>query len=190
MNEYCAATIRTRDDVFLRCRQRARKAGQGRCRDHPVERGSLFHSEASLSAYLRGRAFGKKNKYQNTPEYHDGVRYASQIEARRAKELDLLLVAGDIFDWIAQPTRRLGVAENVYKPDFLVIGKAAVGWTDGDGEVFMPDAWYEDVKGRETAKFKRDVKLWRRFGRLPLRILKVKGTALVCVETIEGGNER
>jgi hypothetical protein len=90
---------------------------------------------------------------------HNGVRYASKAEAARAAELDQLKRAGEILTWIGQPTVRLGVPENVYRPDFLVIPSPGL-------------PWFEDVKGHETAKFRRDKKLWARYGDLPLNIIK------------------
>lgn len=129
-------------------------------------------------------------KYRAAPTVYGGVKYASKAEAARAAELDLLLKAGEIVDWIGQPTVRLGVPENVYRPDFLVIGldsyvgamrdaslKAGPGLGVPRDRITRPDkallgAWYEDVKGAETAKFKRDKKLWRAYGRLPLHIIR------------------
>jgi len=112
----------------------------------------------------------RRNKFNAKPTVYNGVRYASKAEAARAQELDLKLFACKIVDWIGQPTVRLGVPENVYRPDFLVI--PATG---------LP--WYEDVKGRETAKFRRDKKLWAAYGRLELRII----TGGRVVEIVEGG---
>ena len=109
-----------------------------------------------------------RSKYRSKPTIYNGVRYASKAEAARACEFDFLLRAGHILLWIGQPTIRLGVPENVYRPDFLVIP------TEG-----LP--WFEDVKGVETQKFRRDKKLWARYGKLPLRII----TGGRTVEVIE-----
>jgi hypothetical protein len=106
----------------------------------------------------------RPSKYRAKRTEYNGVLYASKAEANRAAELDLLLKAGNILDWIPQPMVRLGVPENVYRPDFLVIAQR--GGVLGHGG----DAWYEDVKGAETAKFKRDKKLWKAYGRLPLHV--------------------
>ncbi len=107
--------------------------------------------------------FGRPTKYRNTRTTYDGVSYDSKAEARRAEVLDQYKRAGLIRGWIRQPTFRLGCAENVYRPDFLVFGP--------NGET-----WAEDVKGAETAKFKRDKKLWARYGPCVLHILKGKHT--------------
>ena len=109
----------------------------------------------------------KRHKYRAEPVRYNGVRYDSKAEAARAVELDLLQRAGEITTWIGQPTVRLGCAENIYRPDSLVIPP-----------IGLP--WFEDVKGFETPKFRRDKKLWRAHGRLPLRII----TGGAVVETI------
>ena len=47
------------------------------------------------------------------------------------------------------------------------------------------NVWVEDVKGMETQAFKKHKRLWKRYGRLPLVIVKAKGKRLVAVETID-----
>jgi hypothetical protein len=108
----------------------------------------------------------KVAKYRNKPTTHNGVRYASQAEAARAAELDLLVQAGEVRLWIGQPKFRLGVALNVYIADFFVV---PIGGA----------AWAEDVKGRELAKFKRDVRLWKEYGPCDLHIIAKEGTQIV-----------
>lgn len=110
----------------------------------------------------------RRSKYRAIPTEYNGVRYASKSEAARAAQLDLECQGSNIRSWwIGQPVFRLGVAENVYRADFLVVRGM--------------DVWAEDVKGVRTAKFNRDVKLWRRFGPCELRIIK----GGKCVEIIE-----
>lgn len=103
-----------------------------------------------------------QNKYHAIRTEYNGIHYASKAEARRAAELDMLKRAGKIKWWIGQPRFFLGCPENKYVADFLVCEK------DGTCHV-------EDVKGRETRKFKHDVKLWKKYGELPLMILTTKG---------------
>lgn len=103
----------------------------------------------------------KQSKYRASPTMYDGVRYASKAEALRALELDMMQAAGEIRWWISQPKFRLGVPENVYVADFLICNE------DNMHRV-------EDVKGMRTPKFARDVKLWRRYGRLDLHIITRK----------------
>jgi len=109
----------------------------------------------------------RANKYRARATMYNSVRYASKAEAAYAAELDLLLKAGQVVDWIAQPTVRLGVPENVYRPDFLVI------WKEGESaDRTLCSAVYVDIKGVETPKFRRDKKLWQAYGRLPLHIIR------------------
>lgn len=112
----------------------------------------------------------RPNKYGATPTTYDGVRYASKSEAARAEKLDYMQRDGFIRWWIAQPKFRLGVPENVYIPDFLVIEKPF-------------GVRVEDVKGVSTAKFRRDARLWARYGSCPLWIIRDGKVA----EVIEGG---
>jgi len=104
----------------------------------------------------------KKPKYGNKRTAYGGRTYASKAEAQRAAELDMLKRAGEIVSWRPQPRYTLGCDENVYIADF------EIQWTN----TYVTT---EDVKGVETAKFKRDKKLWRRYANHRLVILKRVG---------------
>lgn len=104
----------------------------------------------------------KAQKYHAKPTVYNGVRYASRAEAARASDLDLHIKTGDVRWWIGQVKFRLGVPENVYVADFLVM-------------IRLGGVHVEDVKGAMTAKFKRDVRLWRVYGPMTLRVLSKKG---------------
>ena len=91
---------------------------------------------------------------------YNGVVYASLTEARRAQVLDGGSLC-EILWWIGQPLFRLGCPENIYRADFLVVGLNGV--------------WVEDVKCRETREFRRNVKLWRKYGPCELRVVKPHG---------------
>jgi hypothetical protein len=108
----------------------------------------------------------RPTKYRAVPTVYAGVRYASKAEAAYAATLDLCVKAGETRWWIGQPTFRLGVPENVYRPDFLVC--------EADGSVHAVD-----VKGVRTAKFARDVKLWAAYGPVPLWIVNRKGVDII-----------
>lgn len=112
----------------------------------------------SVEEYLALVASPKRSKYRNEPVMIDGHRFPSKAEARRDGELQLMKLAGAIKDYRRQPRYELGVPENVYVADFEV--------EDLDGSF-----WTEDVKGTRTAKFNRDVKLWRRYGPHPLHVI-------------------
>lgn len=108
-------------------------------------------------------------KYRNERTRYKGVMYDSKAEAANAAHLDENPL---ILWWIGQPRFRLGCAENVYVADTLVVPLV--------GDVFA-----QDVKGFWTPKFKRDVKLWRKYGPCPLWI--ISGGKLQQV--IEGGRK-
>lgn len=63
---------------------------------------------------------------------------------------------------IEQPTVRLGVPENVYRPDFFYYQQCD------------HRHYYVDVKGHETAAFRKVKKLWRQYGPCDLVILRMK----------------
>ncbi len=108
--------------------------------------------------------FGKaKNKYgvgitkdAKLIRTYNGVLYASKAEAKYAQHLDGCQDFDEIEFWVPQPKFRLGCPENVYIADFLIISA---------------DVWVVDVKGFETPKFKRDKKLWAKYGPCQLRIV-------------------
>jgi len=78
-----------------------------------------------------------------------------------------LFSIGEISAWEAKPGDVcLGVPENVYRPDFWA--------TDSLG-----NERYEDVKGTETPKFRRDKKLWAAYGPCPLHIISKGGTEII-----------
>ena len=91
-----------------------------------------------------------------------GRTFSSKAEKEYALHLEAMVDNGIIMDYVCQPRVWLGVHENVYVPDFLVIPVGA-------------SPHYVDVKGHETNKFKRDKKLWKAYGRWPLVIVKSSG---------------
>jgi hypothetical protein len=113
----------------------------------------------SLGVRLPASVAPKRSKYRNVPTTYNGVRYASRGEAQRAEWLDMQVGLGNVLFWVGQPKFRLGCPENVYVADFLVVTRAGV--------------YVEDVKGAETAKFKRDKKLWKAYG--PCELVIVRG---------------
>lgn len=121
-----------------------------------------------------------RNKYGvSSPERRrwNGRTYASLAEMRYAQLLHHRLGV-DIVEIVEQPSLWLGVPENTYRPDFLVI-------PCHDSTPYMPH--YVDVKGQETTAFKRIKKLWASYGRLDLHIVAANGQRFQTVEVIEGG---
>lgn len=111
------------------------------------------------------------SKYGNERAAYNGQGFDSKAEAVRCEELDRLAAGGAIAGYARQVKFRLGLPENVYVCDFVV---------------FEPDgrAWAEDVKGHETAKFKRDRKLWARYGPVALQVRRRRKGAWE-IETIQ-----
>lgn len=109
-----------------------------------------------------GGRVGRRHKYNAQRTQRGGVTFASKAEADRWEELKLLEGGGAIVHVQRQVTFRLGCDENRYLVDFLV-------WNT------YGEAHAEDVKGLETAAFKRHARLWRRYGPCDLHILKRKG---------------
>lgn len=104
------------------------------------------------------------NKYAVAPEENRtdaaGAIYASNAEMVRATQLRMLVRAGKINCLKRQPRFHLGCPENTYVADFEYFE---------DGR-----RWVEDVKGFKTQKFRRDLRLWRRYGPCPLKLLTWK----------------
>lgn len=102
-------------------------------------------------------------QFKAKPATYNGLRYSTKTEADFAVYLDLLIRCGSVKWWIRQPRFHLGVPENVYVADFLVVPTAG-------------DVYVVDVKGFQTPKFKRDVKLWHAYGPCELRIAQKRGS--------------
>ena len=100
----------------------------------------------------------KGNKYNAVRTEYNGVSYASKAEARHAEQLDAEVASGITLWWLNQPKFRLGVPENVYVADALVVRPEGVH--------------VRDVKGVMTAKFTRDCKLWRKYGPCSLWVIR------------------
>lgn len=112
-----------------------------------------------ISEYFNGPK-SKANKYgvsDSASRTFDGKVYDSKAEMLRAKQLRSYINMDLTYEVVEQPRVSLGCRENIYVPDFLVIGPNG--------------SHYEDVKGMETAAFKKNKKLWAKYGRLPLHIL-------------------
>lgn len=110
----------------------------------------------------------KRNKYGVAPKAdrtHNGKVYPSKAEMLCAKSLQ---ADPTITLIIEQPQVPLG-QDTVYKPDFYVYRASA------------NEAYFIDVKGVETRDFKRNKKLWKTYGPLPLHIRK-NGKVVEIVE--------
>lgn len=110
----------------------------------------------------RNRGVGKYGVSPKELRTYKDVVYHSKAEANRAAILDLLIRNGTTVRWERQVKYHLGTIHNIYVVDFVVY--------EADGSVHA-----EDVKGFQTRDFKRNVKLWRDFGTIPLWILTPGG---------------
>jgi hypothetical protein len=117
----------------------------------------------------------KPNKYRAQRTEYDGVTYASKAEACYAVALDVATRAGAYRHWTRQVPFHLGCPENKYVVDFLA-------WLPDGTTVCI------DVKGVETAKFKRDRKLWARYGPCALNIVRRGKIVEVIEPTIPTGD--
>ncbi len=119
------------------------------------------------------------HKYKVSPpseRRHNGKTYASKAEMLYAINLYFMVDHGVILDFIEQPRVWLGVPENKYVPDFLVIPRDE-------------RPYYVDVKGVETAAFRKNKKLWASYGALDLHIVKRKGNNFTVTEVIHGNSD-
>lgn len=122
-------------------------------------------TSADLKKILGG---GGSSKYRNKPTMYMGLRYVSKAEADYASHLDTKVMVGSVKWWLKNSTAIcLGVPENRYVPDFLVV--------EHNGPPY-----FVDVKGVRTAKFNRDIKLWKTYGPCVLVIAKRHGKAWDC----------
>jgi len=123
-----------------------------------------------------------RSKYKVSPpdqRRFNGRTYGSKAEMEYAKLLYLLRDGGDVIDFVQQPRLWLGVPENIYVPDFLVI-PSPISYP------YRSPPYYIDIKGVQTAKFKRDKKLWASYGWLDLHIIKRNGKNFKTVEVVHG----
>ena len=119
------------------------------------------------------------HKYHVAPagERHwRGRTWDSKAEMQYAQILYLLHEQGDLRVIIEQPRVTLGVPENVYRADFFVLPSESSGG--------RPE--FIDVKGVETAAFRKIKKLWSSYGVLGLRIVKKQRGKFETVEIIQG----
>ena len=100
----------------------------------------------------------RKNKYNAKPTQYRGWRFDSKAEATFAELLDQRKISGQVAYWLRQVPFDLTETDR-YKADFLVV--------ESDGTIYAVD-----VKGMETPSFKKVRKLWKRYGEMPLRIVK------------------
>lgn len=117
----------------------------------------------------------KRHKYgiaAKEKRTYKGVVYDSRAESIRAAELDLIFPNHRCGFWLRQVPIQLG-PDRLWRADFMCCERRQAL------DDMYKQIWYEDVKGVETAAFKRVLKLWKKYmkGGPPLHILKRQSTA-------------
>lgn len=131
-----------------------------------------------------GISLPAKSKMGNKRTEYNGVTYDSKSESRHAMWLDSECQQHGYYAWwIRQPKFRLGVPENIYVPDFLVVRN------EFTNSVLNEAVEVHEVKGHRTAKFKHDLKLWRQYGPCQLRIY-TKGVLDEVIYPIDHGDHK
>ena len=131
----------------------------------------------SIEEYNQWRNRGKRHKYHVAdPDKRKwrGKTYASKGEMEYAQNLIEQMNAGEIVEIVEQPRIRLG-PDSVYVPDFLIMPTSGF-------------PYFADFKGVETPAFRRAKKLWAKYGRLDLVVVKKSGKKFKTVETVNGGS--
>ena len=100
----------------------------------------------------------RKQKYNAKKTQYRGWNFDSRAEAKYAEYLDGGVESGEIYCWFRQTPFDLG-EDTRYRADFVVI--------EADFTIYAID-----VKGMETPGFKKIKKLWEKYGKIPLRIIK------------------
>lgn len=101
----------------------------------------------------------------------NGRTYASKAEAEWAQQLEL---DPDIAFIQHQPRAEMseGAGDVDYRPDFLVV---ANGFTSIDEVPGVLHCWYDEVKGVDTSAWRVKLQVYRKHGKIPLRIARKKG---------------
>lgn len=101
----------------------------------------------------------KPSKYRNQRVEYDGILFDSKAEAARARELDLMMRADPCLWYLRQVPFTLGSPDERWRLDFAVFRGV---------ELLRA----EDIKGFKTRDLPRQIRLWKRFGRVPLWIVQ------------------
>lgn len=110
----------------------------------------MSDSEMTADQFNAAMAKPKRSKYGNTPTEVDGYRFASLAEAKRYRELKLMVQADDISDLQLQvrfPIEINGITVCTYVADFV--------YYDGGNYVV------EDVKGKRTPMYQLKKRLMK-----------------------------
>jgi hypothetical protein len=146
-------------------------------RPDPSALGPLPAGARSLGVAIGGPAPSGKSKYRAKPTEYRGERYASKAEAAYAAELDLEVAAGGVAWWIRQVRFPLG--DDALRVDFLVCR------VEGAPGRHRREMVAVEIKGYATRDYARKAKLWRKYGPIPLWVVRKGG--IEVVERAGGG---
>ena len=112
----------------------------------------------------------RASKFNAVPTEYNGRRFDSKAEAAHARNLDIARSNGKVRWVLYQVPVMIGEpgVDKPYRVDFVVC--------EADGSVHA-----EEVKGAETAMFRRQKKQWALRGPFPLHVIKGRK-----VEVIQG----
>lgn len=118
------------------------------------------------------KAHGRRRKFNVAPPRDRtwrGKTYDSKMEMRFAQWLD---TREDVYAWVEQPQILMGTDPCIrWRLDFLVESE--------DEPVHLVD-----VKGARTREFESKLRLFRTYGRMPLKIIQLKGEQWILLEEV------
>lgn len=121
------------------------------------------------------------HKYRAIPTEYNGHKYPSRAQANRAAELDAMQLAGHVDLWLPEVPIFVGEPgiDKPFRVDFLVAAIVGHGLSTDGREIPEIRIHAEDVKGYETASFRRHVRQWKLRGPCPLHVIKRGETTIV-----------
>ena len=124
----------------------------------------------------------KPNKYRKSStdpgdkelRTYKGILYSSKMEMRRAVELDRMMRNGLIHCWYRQIKVYLPDKSYAYTPDFMVIEACKN----------RLEIHFEDVKVFITQRMSDSIHMWKRWEKLPLRLIRLQNERWEIMEEI------
>lgn len=129
------------------------KEGNVKLAAAPEKRATLSN-ESVVAKALSVAVAPKRSKYGNEKTNQDGEIYDSKKEARRAKELRMMLKGGQLA-WLARQVTFVLPGSVTYIADFVY---AENGWDEGGGQLWqivVEDVKSEATKGLATYRMKK-----------------------------------
>lgn len=150
---------------------------------------SIRLTETDLSSLLGISKPQRKHKYGAKATEYNGMKYPSKAQAERAAQLDALQAAGKVAWYLKEVPIFIGEqgVDKPYRVDFLVAELVAQCHCRTLGQPMRHiEIRAEDVKGFQTATFKRHVRQWRLKGPFPLWVIRGKDVEIITKEPSHG----